>query len=134
MSEHSLPKEYKGFSTGELLEIWKTFPDRTMDDPPIPDDKNAAWSDLLREYDLLDFGEDGNDTEKIKRSKQMMAPYGIDPAPWADENGVEQDNLREAHLANLRRKEKEWRERNKAKRAEKLRQEEHARQERDKNR
>ena len=58
-----------------------------------------AMRDLLREYDLLDFhdGRGGNDSAKIRRSKRLLAPFGIDPAPWADENGIHQDALSKAN-------------------------------------
>ena len=114
MSGHSLPKEYKGFSTAELVALWKSIPDRTLKDPPVSKEKISAMDDLLREYALLDFGKDGDDAEKIRRSKELLAPYGIDPAPWADENGVEQAELRRANSERLRQEEKARRERNKA--------------------
>ena len=114
MSAHSLPKNYKGFSTAELLALWKSIPDRTLKDPPVPEDKVLAMRYLLHEYAILDFGPDGDDAAKIRRSKQLLAPYGIDPAPWADENGVQQNNLREAFVERLRREEVARRKRNKA--------------------
>ena len=116
MSEKNLPEEYRGFSTAELLAIWKSFPDRILEDPPIPDDKNDAWRALLREYALLDFGKDGKDAEKIKRCKRLLAPYGIDPAPWADENGIRQKELEDAWGERLMQESEARRQRNKARR------------------
>ena len=110
MSEESLPKEYKGFPTAELLEIWKSFPDRNLYDPPLHPGKNAAWRDLLREYAIMDFG--GNDPEKIKRSKRLLAPYGIDPAPWADADGLAQAELRKSLAERMKQERKARRERN----------------------
>ena len=96
MSGHSLPEEYKGFSTAELLALWRSIPDRTIYDPPVPDDMGSAMRDLVHEYAFMDFGRDGKDTAKIRRSKQLLAPYGIDPAPWADENGIRSEELAKA--------------------------------------
>ena len=70
--------------------------------------------DLFREYALLDFGKDGDDAEKIRRSKELLAPYGIDPAPWADENGICQKELGDAWGERLVRESAERRKRNKA--------------------
>ena len=103
MSENSLPKEYKGFSTAELLAIWKNIPNNTIYDPETPVEKMIAMNGLFYEYALLDFGND--EPAKIRRSKQLMAPYGIDPAPWADENGVGQEHLRVANRERLRQEE-----------------------------
>lgn len=116
MSGHSLPGKYKGFSTAELLALWKSIPDRTLDDPPNPVEKISAMDDLLREYELLDFGRNDDDAVKIRRSKELLAPYGIDPAPWADENGIPQASLQKAFAERLRLEEEERRKRNKARR------------------
>ena len=62
----------------------------------------------------MDFGKDGRDAVKIRRSKQLLAPYGIDPAPWADEDGNEQESLCHAYADKLRQEEKARKERNKA--------------------
>lgn len=34
MSEKSLPEVYEGFSTAELLKLWKSIPDATLYDQP----------------------------------------------------------------------------------------------------
>ena len=63
--------------------------------------------DLLREYRLLGVGRggygEGNDPAKIRRVKRLCAPYGVDPYPWADENGIEQEELGKACAERSRR-------------------------------
>ena len=66
-------------------------------------EKMIAMNGLFYEYALLDFGND--EPAKIRRSKQLMAPYGIDPAPWADENGVGQEHLSVANAERMRQEE-----------------------------
>ena len=116
MHEQTLPKEYKGFSTAELLELWDGIPDNTLYDPPSPKGMISAMDDLLREYELLDWdnGKGDNDAAKIRRSKKLMAPFGIDPVPWADEEGIWQEELSEASAERDRQRSKAVRARYKA--------------------
>lgn len=83
--------------------MWYHIPDKTTFDPKSPVEKISAMNWLLHEYKLLDFGE--NDPALIKRSKRLMAPFGIDPVPWADENGIKQEALSAAfHQQYLKRR------------------------------
>ena len=95
MTAEKLPEIYKGFPTAGLLELWESIPYNTMDTPPSPVEEIVAMRMLVLEYELSDFaGKDGKeDPKKIRRSKQLLAPFGIDVAPWADENGMMQEEL-----------------------------------------
>ena len=98
MTTEKLPETYKGFPTTRLLQIWRQIPYNTLDTPEAPKDEFSAMGDLLREYEIMNFrGEKGGeDSRKVARSKRLLAPFGIDPAPWADENGIRQEELEEA--------------------------------------
>lgn len=90
MTSEKLPETFQGFPTAALLKIWKDIPYNTPETPPTPVEEIGAMRDLLREYDLADFvGDDGHeDPQKVVRAKRFLAPFGIDAAPWADENGI----------------------------------------------
>lgn len=55
MNVDKLPEIYQGFSTDELIEIWKSIPSRTYKDKPIAKDKICAMRDLLMEYEISDI-------------------------------------------------------------------------------
>lgn len=114
MSEECLPKEYDGYSTAELLQIWDHIPDNTIFDPPAPKGKNYAMHGLLYEYALTDY----TTRDKIVRCKKLLAPYGINPAPWADENGIRQDELSEMSRLRMSQRSKVTKARAKAQLAE----------------
>ena len=107
MHEESLPKEYKGYSTQELLDLWLSIPGNSLYDPPTSKKKISAMRDLLLEYRLTEVGRGyyggGSDPAKLQRIKRLCAPYGVDPYPWADENGVEQEELGKACAERSRR-------------------------------
>ena len=42
----------QGYSTEELLALYRSLPDRTLDSPPVSRDKALAMSALLREYKI----------------------------------------------------------------------------------
>jgi len=98
MNEQSLPQSFEGYSTKELLELWADIPNRKYSDPEEPEEKVLAMHDLLRKYRLLDWNWD--DEERLKTdialAKKLLKPYGIDPAPWADEEGNRQPELEAA--------------------------------------
>ena len=72
--------------------------------------------DLLKEYKLVDWDISPHITEqeRIVRNKRLFAPFGVDPYPCADENGLEQPELWAAFLVEYDRKKKESWERGKA--------------------
>jgi hypothetical protein len=101
-----LPQDYKGYSTAELLKEWVNIPNnRYTGQPQTAEEtrKILAMRGLLMEYRLapVHWGfvkkeqgylvHAGAEQEKadIIRSRKLLAPFGIDPAPWADETGNE---------------------------------------------
>lgn len=114
MSEECLPKEYDGYSTAELLQIWDHIPDTTIFDPPVELEKLSAMRSILRKYALTDY----TTRDKIVRCKKLLAPYGINPAPWADENGIRQDELSEMSRIRMSQRSKVTKARAKAQLAE----------------
>jgi hypothetical protein len=104
MSEQSLPQNYKGYSTAELLKEWQDIPNnRYTGQPQTAEEtkKILVMDDLLREYRLapVNWGfikkdqgyrvHAGEAQEKadMAQAKKLLAPFGIDPAPWADQEG-----------------------------------------------
>jgi hypothetical protein len=97
MNEQNLPQGYKGYSTAELLALWRKIPSRKYGDPASPREKVSAMRDLLKEHRLapVHWGfvkeKPGHTPEQEKadmiHSKKLLAPFGIDPAPWADQEG-----------------------------------------------
>jgi len=89
MNEPSLPQNYKGFSTADLVRLWDSFPERTLDSPKVPEEMLSAMRDLQREHKLAPVHWGGGEQWKadIIRSRKLLAPFGKDPAPWADAEG-----------------------------------------------
>jgi hypothetical protein len=110
MSEERLPKNYKGYSTQELLDLWESIPGRTIYDPRVSKKKMSAMDDLLREYKIMDSSP-GDYAAKIRRSKRLLAPFGIDPYPMCDAEGISREDLSLAHAERCRQQSKEVRER-----------------------
>ena len=53
MSANKLPKEYKGFSTAELLAMWENVAgEHLKHEPEVPPEKTVAMRSLVREYRL----------------------------------------------------------------------------------
>lgn len=92
MSTEKLPETYHGYPTGQLLELWDARAYGRLTRTPSREELMAMY-DLLDEYKLAEYPDDAS----IARCKRLMAPFGVDPAPWADENGVTQDDLWAAH-------------------------------------
>ena len=89
MNEQNLPQNFEGFSTAELVKMWAEIPTlkHTPRDPP---GKVAAMRHLLGKYKLapVHWGtERAQEKSDIIQSKKLLKPFGIDPAPWADEQG-----------------------------------------------
>ena len=84
MNEQSLPQNYRGYSTKELLEAWD------KSDPTAPKEQVLTAHRLLAEYRLapLDWSRDKEQRRAdLLQARKLLAPYGIDPAPWADSEG-----------------------------------------------
>jgi hypothetical protein len=88
-NEQSLPQNYEGFSTMELLKTWQAIPKRKHTDPVSPEDKLTAMDHLLKEHRLapIHWRDHAGDKTDMVRSKALLKPFGIDPAPWADQEG-----------------------------------------------
>jgi hypothetical protein len=121
MNEQSLPQNYRGYSTAELLKMWREIPTRKYtgqpETPPGEQKMASAMRGLLMEYRLApaEWGfvkkDQGYRThmeqEKadMVQAKKLLAPFGIDPAPWADEEGNRQPELEAAWTERLRQRE-----------------------------
>ncbi|MDR3357700.1 MAG: hypothetical protein LBN96_02345 [Desulfovibrio sp.] len=91
MNEQSLPQNYKGYSTAELLKVWRDIPGRKHTDQPTPRQKVSAMDGLLREHRLAPvyWGTGEEYKANMIQSRKLLKPFGIKPAPWADANGNE---------------------------------------------
>ena len=90
MNEPSLPENYKGYSTADLVRLWDSIPERTLESPRVPREMVLTMRDLLTEYKLapLDWSWDKEQRKAdIAQSKRLLAPFGKDPAPWTDAEG-----------------------------------------------
>lgn len=52
MTYQELPKKYQGFSTQELLDMWKGIPSGKLRTEDYPIEKIWAMRDLLMEYEI----------------------------------------------------------------------------------
>jgi hypothetical protein len=106
-SEQSLPQSYKGFSTGDLMKFWDGMNLRGPESPKPPQGMVGAMHDLLRKYRLApNYWGDGEERKaNMIQSKKLLAPFGIDPAPWADQEGNRQPELEAAWHKQLEREE-----------------------------
>ena len=98
MNEQGLPQNFEGFSTAELLKMWAEIP-TLKEEPQDPPGKVLAMRRILEEYKLApnDWSRDKEQLKAdIAQSKKLLAPYGIDPAPWADQEGNRQPELEAA--------------------------------------
>jgi hypothetical protein len=97
MNAQNLPQNYEGYSTKELLDLWQSIPQQTLESPPEPKGKIRAMRRLLMDYRLapVEWGfvkekpghsEDQEKTDMVQ-AKRLLAPFGIDPAPWVDQEG-----------------------------------------------
>jgi hypothetical protein len=99
MNEQSLPQNFEGFSTAELLKMWAAIPIPAKWDPQDPPPgKVLAMRRILEKFKLTpnDWGDGEELKADIAQSKKLLAPYGIDPAPWADQEGNRQPELEAA--------------------------------------
>ena len=88
----SLPEKFRGYSTARLLKAWDHMVRRVQDRDEEPLEIFSVMHGLLYEYKLVpvDWNGEGEQwREEIVRAKKLLAPYGVDPAPWADEDGNE---------------------------------------------
>jgi hypothetical protein len=94
MNEQSLPQDYKGYSTAELLREWRQIPNnRYTGQPQTAEEtqKILAMRELLAKYRLapVHWGVKEEGKANLLQSRKLLEPYGIDPAPWADQEGNE---------------------------------------------
>jgi len=91
MNEQSLPQNFEGYSTAELVKAWESsFRPRPPEVPPVPKEMVLASRRLLEKYRLApnDWSQDKEERKAdMVQAKKLLEPYGIDPAPWADSEG-----------------------------------------------
>ena len=100
MNEQSLPQNFEGYSTADLLKAWDSASrPREPGSSPVPKEMVLASRRLLEKYRLAPV-EWAWDKEQRKadmaQAKKLLAPYGMDPAPWADAEGNRQPELEAA--------------------------------------
>jgi len=90
MSELSLPQNFEGYSTAELVKLWDGIPRWWPGAPEVPPEKVGAMRHLLRQYRLAsnNWSQDKEERKAdMAQAKKLLEPFGIDPAPWADSEG-----------------------------------------------
>ena len=95
MKEEILPKEFKGYSTADLVKIWEDLKRGINLEGKAPMEMISVMRELMEKYNLCPGGwswEDQQERKDIVRAKKLLAPYGVDPAPWADAEGNELEN------------------------------------------
>jgi hypothetical protein len=110
MNKENLPKEYKGYSTAELVTFWDGMNNQGPDSPRVSPEFVLTMHALLKEYRLApnDWSRDKEERKAdMVQAKALLKPFGIDPAPWVDQEGNRQPELEAAWLKKLRREEAE---------------------------
>jgi hypothetical protein len=92
MNAQNLPQDFEGFSTAELIKLWGSIPNRKFGvSPKEPREKVLTMHRLLDKYRLapIYWGDGEQRKADMIQSRKLLKPFGIDPAPWADEEGNE---------------------------------------------